>query len=170
MGQYPTNSHDTPKQIMRKFLANQKIRTSSFPPETTQELLTTLNADITEERGTLQAVGQDIEAHANLALAETPGDVDFTIQAPTLKPDLALRKERLEFLSNRTLEIIQQLYHIMFPNADDIIVNKRLSKFDSVTYLGECFKSDNGDTVNCNTIRAKWLKSGYDLDIDLGEQ
>ena len=40
----------------------------------------------------------------------------------------------------------------------------------SVLYHGENFQVENSDKVNCNIIRAKWLKVGFPLVIDPKEK
>ena len=65
---------------------------------------------------------------------------------------------------------LTDFYESIFPAGETPKLLRRVELVKSLCYYGEHFQSDNSDRVNCNIIRARWLKAAYPLCIDLTEK
>ena len=165
LGDYFLNNHMISEQLMRRFLVNNKLTTISWPGLVTNRVLESLAIDDTD-RGTLTSVGNDIEHHALLATADEPSGQSYAL---TLENDGTIHLSEykvFKFLKADEYDSLCRMYSNVFDeNSDRLTVSRRIQVLKSVVYLGESFQADNSERVNCNIIRARWAKSGYELSI-----
>ena len=173
LGDYPTNSHDIAPQILQKFLDHQKASRMQLPEICSMAIKDIIKPNnSTNLRGTLQAIGHDVEKHSALALTSPNAEVSALFQECAINglQDIEFfGMQKVSFLTTEHHQMILQMHQKLFCRPD-IHVDKHVCSYQSANYLGEFFRPDHGNTVNCNIVRAKWLKAGYELDIDTSEK
>ena len=169
LGDYSLNNHSVSRQIMRKFVIGHQLARTAWPDLTSERILKSL-ADNAEDRGTLSAFGNDIEHHAKLALASILKELDLTL--PKISNDVIQypSSKQLKWLDDTYYQWLCAVYAVLYSENNMPIVNRWVEAVDSIVYKGEYFQVDNEDKVNCNIVRAHWLKSGHHLHIDPSEK
>ena len=156
--------------MMRKFLQGFQLSRLTWPNVTTDSLLHLLKP--ADQRGTLSAMGTDLQQQAATALSLEnclPISLYTFLEAQDNSQTFALGHSDTFVLTVEEFNKLQTLLASMFPN-EEITLLRNASNIRSVVYLNEFFKVDNNDRVNCNIIRARWLKAGYPLSVDPTER
>ena len=156
--------------MMRKFLQGFQLSRLTWPNITTDSLRHLLKP--ADQRGTLSAIGTDLQQQAATALSLEnclPISMYTFLEAQDNSQTFALGDSDTFVLTVEEFNKLQTLLASMFPN-EEITLLRNASNIRSVVYLNEFFKVDNNDRVNCNIIRARWLKAGYPLSVDPTER
>lgn len=172
LGDYAVNNHDITVQFMRRFLIGHQLAVADWPDIVTPDFLGTIYGN-TEHRGTISTIGNDHVCHANVALASdittsqlmiSPGSIDL------FSSSMTLNGRQQQYLHEADMKRLQGFYDCIFPSEPKPMLLRRVDVIKSVLYHGEHFQVENSDKVNCNIIRAKWLKVGFPLVIDPKEK
>lgn len=175
LGEYAVNNHNISVQFMRKFLVSHQLAKTEWPALMSTQLIDILTPHTTQ-RGTLSAVGNDIMDHANYALANTMPSDRFSLHSSVVdgctnfESHIQLNGRESFYLSEFEYGRLTDFYESIFPAGETPKLLRRVELVKSLCYYGEHFQSDNSDRVNCNIIRARWLKAAYPLCIDLTEK
>lgn len=169
LGNYTTNNHEISPQMMSKFLIGKELCQMKWPLITPKPILDLLLES--DSRGTVSTVGHDIVSHANKALAECLFTTSFTIDLLDSSLIQLGRRQTSYYIDGDCFQRqIQELYSHIFPADSRPILHRNFERVDSVIYEGEIFQPHRQDTVNCNIIRARWLRADYSRQIDASEK
>lgn len=155
--------------MMRKFLIGGELSRYKWPPVPNQNIINLLSTDY--HRGTISSIGSDISSHANLAMAETITDADFTMLLDGTPP-ITFQTRTHKYLNESDLMFIQfkELYSLLFIEENLPALHRLIETTNSVVYEGETFQPDEQNRVNCNVVRARWLKADFSTTIDVRER
>ena len=119
LGEYPTNSQEITKTLMSKFLDYQRIARTPFPDIASESLLQSVRNN-TLTRGTLQATGQDIEEHANGALALCAEDLAHCLNSGVMIDSIELGKSDTMYMTSTEYNMVSAMYRSIFPCTDTL--------------------------------------------------
>ena len=166
LGDYSVNNHEITVRMMRKFLMNKELARFRFPKIASKELESLFAEG--ETRGTISTIGNDINCHARLALAETFGGIDYCIDVSENGP-IQCNGCATYYLGDDDYERFKSQYTIIFPSRT-YLLDQMAMKSSSVVYEHESFQADQPRQVNCNIVRARWLKADHSMQIDAAER
>lgn len=168
LGDFPVNSHDISTQMMSKFLANRELSRIEWPPLTTPAIKSLISDS--ETRGTISTIGNDITDHANIILSDCFQGTSFSLDQQMMK-ELDFSGCITEHFTLEMYDLFKSLYQILFPIPQPLPnLHRKFDRLRSITYKGEHFQPDQESKVNCNIIRARWLKADYSGTIDSTEK
>ena len=174
LGDYAVNNHNISVQFMRKFQIGHQLARINWPAIMSADLKDVVTPN-SITRGTLSSVGNDIMTHAKLALLDSVPECHFAL--PTADHSTScvgdyinLNGPDARYLSDLEYRRISDFYQTIFPSDQVPVLLRRVDIVKSLLYYGEHFQADNADKINCNIVRARWLKAAYPLTIDPSER
>lgn len=172
LGDYAINNHNISEQFMKKFLISHQLSRLDWPEFAKKSSLFEALFDDHEHRGTISTVGTDIAHHAEIALTHnlSSSQLSFSKSAIERNTAIGLNSSELVYLSDEDFKQIDEFYSSIFSPDLKPTLMRRVEVVKSLYYNGEYFQADNIDKVNCNIIRARWLKYEYPLQIDITER
>lgn len=155
---------------MRKFLLGHELSKLALPELTSDAIRKLLTPDSTGKRGTISSIGNDISDHAAIALGDIMEPEHITFSLEDMSSCIQINKKTQHHLSLIEYQRLKEFYATVFPPDKLPTLHRIIDSLDSVIYFNEVFQVDHSDRVNCNIVRARWLRAGDGADIRLTER